>query len=474
MTAFWIAAAALTVVALAFMLMPLMRKSKADTSGPARSEFDITVYKDQLTEVDRDLDRGVLSEDQALAARTEIERRMLAAAQEKDSGAEIAQTSHPKASMALIVTVLVAMPLGAVGFYLYLGQPDLADQPLAQRMQQIQNAQAGGQGSPDAHDRERARELLAELEQRLKDNPKDIEGWLVLAQIYGAMNRHQDAVGAYEQVVGLTDRHPEALTAMAESMIMAEDTVVIPGAVELLKEVKQKDPGEPRSYFYLALERQQKDDLQGAMDELVALLKVSPSDAEWIEQIQSRMEGLASEMGTDIPVVEMLPPAGPPPGMADVAASGAPGPTQEQMRDAQNMSPEDQKAMIQSMVDRLAAKLKDNPDDLAGWQRLAQAYRVLGDPNKVAEAEMQVQRLQNASTSSAPGPTQQQMRDAQQMSEEDQKAMIQSMVDRLAAKLEVNPDDLTGWQRLAQAYRVIGDSAGMAKAEAEIKRLQGQ
>jgi len=472
MIAFWSVAAALTAVALVFLIVPLARKPKSDSSAPARADFDLTVYKDQLSEVERDLERGVLSPDQALAARTEIERRMLGVAQGEDDTPEAAQTPKPKTSKALMATILLTVPLGAVAFYLYLGQPGLADQPLAQRQQQMQDqAKAGGDT------RARAMELLAQLEKRLEQNPKDVEGWAILAQVYEAMKRYGDAADAYEKLANLTDRHPEPLTAWAESMIMAENAVVIPAAVDLLKEVKTKDPSEPRSYFYLALERQQHDDLAGAMDEYTQLLKISPSDAEWVGQIQDRMKTLAGEMGVDVPVVAMLPPAGPPPGaMVGAGNGGGAGPTAQQMQDAQNMTPEERQAMIQSMVQRLADRLKDNPDDLAGWQRLAQVYRVQGDTAKAAEAEAQIKRLQAGASapSRAPGPNAQQMQDAQQMSAEDRQAMIQTMVQRLADRLKDNPDDLAGWQRLAQAYKVMGDAAKQAEAEAQIKRLQAR
>jgi len=405
MIAFWSVVAALIVVTLVFLIVPLARKVKSTTQGPSRAEYDLTVYKDQLSEIDRDLDRGVLNPDQALAARTEIERRMLNASDTDGgnaSGLEVAETSNRKTAMALIVALLIVVPLGAVGFYMYLGQPQLPDQPLAARNLEAEQQSAQHAGISEA-DRDRARKMLTELEQRLEQNPKDIEGWLVLAQVYEAMNRYGDAAGVYEKLVALTDRHVEVLTAWAEAQIVANDTVVLPAVTALLKEVKAKDPSEPRAYFYLALERLQHQDQEGAMAEYVALLKASPSNAEWVEQIQTRMQDLAAEMGSAVPVVEMLPPMGPvssglatgPGALANPegAANAAPGPTQEQMRDAQEMTAEDQKAMIESMVQRLADKLKENPDDAAGWKRLAQAYRVLGNADKAAEAEAQVQRL---------------------------------------------------------------------------------
>ncbi len=400
MTALWIAVALITVVSLVMMIKPLARKAKVKTDRPTRADFDLTVYKDQLAEVDRDMDRGVLTEDQALAARTEIERRMLAAAQDKDSGQGVTETHNPKVAVAMIVAVLVGVPVSAVGLYLHLGAPEMKDHPLAERMRDVQTAQDGLSPEERAHDRERARQLMAELEQRLEENPDDIEGWLVAAQIYETQQRYTKAAEAYEKVAGLTNRHPQALAAWAETLIVAENTIVIPEAAKLLKEVREKDPSDPRSYFYLALERQQKGDLQGALDEYVALLRVSPSDAEWVSQIIERVQGLASEMDIAMPEIAMLPPQGPPPGMAagDMphppgGPMAGPGPTAEQVEEAQQMSEEDQNAMIQAMVQRLADRMKENPDDLAGWRRLAQAYGVLGNAEGVAEAEANIKRL---------------------------------------------------------------------------------
>ncbi|MCW8916670.1 MAG: c-type cytochrome biogenesis protein CcmI [Magnetovibrio sp.] len=381
MTMFWVAAGVCVLLGVAFLIVPLARRAATNVSAPARADFDLTVYKDQLGEIDRDMERGVLNEDQALAARTEIERRMLAAAEPSDTGLEIAETSHPRSTMALMVSILMIVPLGALSLYLYLGQPTLPDQPLASRAP----SQAGDHGGIDEADRERAREMLAQLEQQLKENPKDVKGWLVLAEIYDKAGRYNDAAGVYETIAGLTERHPQALAAWAEMLIVADDTIVSTKASKLLAEVKQKDPSDPRSYFYLALGHQQKGDLKAAMDEYVALLKVTPEDAEWVPQIQQQLGSLSSEMGVEMPKVTMMPSASSP---ADVA-----GPTPEQVREAQEMSMEDQQAMIKAMVDSLAQRLKDAPDDLAGWKRLAQAYSVLGDQAGLAEAQANIDRL---------------------------------------------------------------------------------
>ncbi|HUI18774.1 MAG TPA: tetratricopeptide repeat protein, partial [Alphaproteobacteria bacterium] len=127
--------------------------------------------------------------------------------------------------------------------------------------------------------------------------------------------------------------------------------------------------------------------------------------------------------------------------------------------------------MIRGMVERLAERLKQQPDDLAGWQRLARAYGVLGETEKAADAQAHVDKLEAATKApsaqappaaaaaagAAPGPSAADMAAAQSMSDAQRQEMIRGMVERLADRLKQRPDDLAGWQRLARAYGVLGE-----------------
>ncbi|MAO57208.1 MAG: hypothetical protein CMM61_16150, partial [Rhodospirillaceae bacterium] len=152
----------------------------------------------------------------------------------------------------------------------------------------------------------------------------------------------------------------------------------------------------------------------------------------------------------------------------------APGPSREQIEAARDMSPEEREEMIRGMVQRLADRMAENPDDLAGWQRLERAYRMMGETEKADDALAQIKRLsaqQSEAPAAQPGPTQEQMRAAQEMSPEDRAEMIRGMVQRLADRLAENPDDLAGWQRLERAYRVLGDTEKADEAAGQVKRL---
>jgi len=381
MTLFWIGSVAATLAALAVMVLPLARKPKGE-AAPARAEFDLAVYKDQLAEIDRDLERGVLNDDQALAARTEIERRMLAAAGDEaaePTASPETSTANARLTGALLTLLLVTVPLGAFGLYFVLGNPGLADRPFAERSAQ-------SPAPADMADRAaQLKSMIKDIEARIEQEPDNPRAWHALGQAYAMLGDMDNAVGAFRKLVEVTDRHPDALTILGEAMFTQAGDQITPEALKLFMEARTVDPTNLKSYFYGAMAYQQAGDLQRAMDEYAGLLTVSPENGKWVPEIQTRMAALAKELGVETPVVKMLPPV--------AEAAPPPGPSQQQMQDAQSMSAADQQAMIRSMVDRLATRLKDNPDDLAGWQRLAQAYRVLGDEAGLAEAEAQIKRL---------------------------------------------------------------------------------
>ena len=114
MIAFWAIVTLMSAVVAAALVIPLLGKAR---SARDRREYDLAVYRDQLGEVDRDVARGVLADDQARATRTEIERRILAAAEdESPSGGDVprpaAGLAPAQSTWALALTVAVLIPAG--------------------------------------------------------------------------------------------------------------------------------------------------------------------------------------------------------------------------------------------------------------------------------------------------------------------------------------------------------------------------
>ncbi|HYE49782.1 MAG TPA: c-type cytochrome biogenesis protein CcmI [Azospirillaceae bacterium] len=453
MIGFWIAAAALTLVALGLLLRPLLRPAGARAD---RAALTMRVYKDQVAEIDRDLARGLVTEEQAAASRAEVGRRLLAAAEEarrQDGGVAAARRSP-----VLAAVLALSVPLGALAVYLPLGRPELPAQPFAARSDK-----------PEGTDH--ALTMVASLEQRLANNPGDLEGWRMLAGSYLQMGRPADAAEAYRKAMALAQGDPALTGAFAEALTMADEGIVGPEAKSAFGTVLEIRPDDPRARFYLALAARQAGDPKGAVERWAALLADSPADAPWVEGTREQIAEAAREAGLDPAAVTPQPK--PPAQVAEAAPAGSPagprGPSAEDMAAAAQMAPEERSQMIRGMVEGLAARLKDNPNDPDGWRRLARAYGVLGESAKAEEAERNAAKYagQAASTQTGPAPsaatagapplTKEQMEAVQSMDPGQQKEMIRGMVDRLAARLQENPGDTDGWLKLANAWEVMGD-----------------
>ena len=486
MTPLWIAVGIVTLVVVAVLAMALLRRRQSDAT---RLDYDLAVYKDQLKELERDLARGAISDTEAEAGRAEIERRILAIADAAE--AEAAPTDAPGRRRVTAAVVALAVPGLSFALYLHLGSPEYPNVPHAKR-----NLAAETQARREREQATEMASLAAKLAQRLQEEPGNIKGWLLLGRTYLTLEREADAITALRRAAELAPEDADVAVELGEALVLINDNQVPPDARKLFLRALSKDARRPRARYYMALAEAQAGNLKAALQGWVDLLAVSPPGAPWRATVEASIARAAKELNVDPKSVEptlaaklLGPPKAPVPAPetetagAAPAPSQSPGPTREQMQAAQEMSAGDRAEMIRGMVQRLADRLKDNPDDLAGWQRLAGAYRVLGDSAKAEEAERQIQRLGQSAPAPAPsqaptpiptptpGPTREKVEAAQGMSAGDRAEMIRGMVQRLADRLKDNPDDLAGWQRLARAYRVLGETEKAEAAEKQIQRL---
>ena len=400
MNAFWLSAALMTVATLVLIAAPLLKRPSR--LAARRVDYDITVYKDQLAEIDRDFERGLLGEAEAEAAKIEIQRRMLKAADDAqadsaDSKAGPAQTR----SLAIAGLLAVGFAAGAFAIYDYKGSPDLPDRPYAERDIGAEIADREGR-----LERREVMQLVARLIETLRKKPDDIRGWLLLGRTYMTLNESQGAMNAFRRAMELSGRRPDITADYAEAMVLAEDGNIQALAKRLFAEILAADPFAPKARYYLGLAKAQAGDLAGALQDWVDLTALSPDDAPWMETLTGQITGIAGEMSIDPATVK---PSGralalsltrglgtsrPAPVLPQSSMPAAPrGPSAEDVKAAQQMSADDRQKMIRTMVQRLADRLKDNPDDLAGWQRLARAYGVLGDAEKSKQAQARAEAL---------------------------------------------------------------------------------
>ena len=395
MTGLWIVLALMTAVVLAVLLAPLIRGT--GKRGPARSEYDLAVFKDQLAELDRDRERGLLDDGEAEAARIEIQRRMLAAG----TGADETEAPAPfKRPMAAVIGV--AISAAAFGFYFILGSPSIPNQPFAER--NIASEIAAREGRLD---RDEVLGLTAKLEQRLRENPGDVNSWMLLGRTYLTIDETDSALAAFRQAMGVSNRRPDVVSGYAEALVLAERGHVPPEARELFSEILGADPLNPRARYYLGLELAQRGKVKEALQAWVDLRSLAPEGAPWLaavdQQIASATKELSLAPWAVKPSAEALALAltrglktGP--ASASSPTAGSPpsqprGPSSADVEAASEMSAAEQNRMIRTMVQRLADRLAENPDDRAGWQRLARAYEVLGETEKARDAKARADAL---------------------------------------------------------------------------------
>ncbi|OAV50256.1 c-type cytochrome biogenesis protein CcmI [Rhizobium sp. WYCCWR10014] len=349
---FWILVAAMTAALAVILLYPLLRGAKAADNIRAG---EAAVYRDQLRELDRDLNGGLITPEEADYARAEIGRRLIAV-----SADEPAETPKPARHHRFTEAfVLLVLPVLGLCLYLTTGRPDLPSQPLEARLENPGNDVAV---------------LITKAERHLAQKPDDGKGWDVLAPIYFRTMRVNDAQVAYRNAIRLLGPSPVRLDGLAETLMAVSDGVVTEEARQVLEQSLTLEPDNPRARFYIALSMEQAGRPDEARQAFEALAKQSPDDAPWLPLVNQH---IATNGGAPAGANPATPGGGP----------VAPGnPTQQDVAAAENMSAGDRQQMIRGMVESLDAKLSEDPNNFEGWMRLVRSYAVLNDKDRAAGA----------------------------------------------------------------------------------------
>ncbi|HET6969932.1 MAG TPA: c-type cytochrome biogenesis protein CcmI [Phenylobacterium sp.] len=367
----WMVLTLMTVLAAVGLAVPLIRRRDA---APGRQDA-LSVLKDQLGEIEAQAEAGALSQPEAEALKSDLKRRVLAEGRTKQAAP---RPLSERTLLYLALGTVTVITLAGTALYLKIGRPDV---PGRSAMGGAAPASAPAADQPPGHGDVAA--MIAELETQMKQHPDNAEGWRMLGWSYLQTGRNADAAAAYGRAVALDPKNAEYLSAQGEATVLAANGQVTPAAEAIFKRAVVADPGDPRARYYLGVAKDQRGEHQAAMDDWIALLKSAPPDAPWAPEVRAFVEKVAAERKIDLS--GRLPPAP----MAQAAAgpmAGAPGPTQDQVAAAQAMSPAERQQMIEGMVGGLAQRLKQNPRDRDGWERLMRAHMVLGQPELAAAA----------------------------------------------------------------------------------------
>ena len=344
---FWILVALLAAAVTFAVTRPLLQPV-SETSDA--SDADIAVYKDQLAEIDADTARGVLSDDEAVATRAEVARRLIRRAQRLEQPA----TRRAISVKPLYLAATAVLPLASLALYMAVGAPGLPGMPLSERL-----AAKPDRGSP-------AEDLIAKVEQRLREHPEDGKGWDVIAPVYLSRGQYDDAVQAYQNAMRLLGESVARLNGFAEARIRMNDGVIGNDAKKALEAVLKADPKRREPRIWLAIAKEQDGDMKGAAEDYRTLIAEGSEGAPWRQALQQRLAAIES-------------------GAAQPEKRSG-GPSEADINAAAQMTAEERAAMINKMADGLAGKLKINGKDAAGWAKLIRAYVMLARKDDALKA----------------------------------------------------------------------------------------
>ncbi|MCV2866531.1 c-type cytochrome biogenesis protein CcmI [Defluviimonas sp. WL0075] len=383
---FWIIAAALA----AFVVATLWRASLGGATALGSAERDITVYRDQLAEVERDLGRGVIGAEDAARLRIEISRRILAADRARAAGA--GEGRGPRWAVPALSALAV---IGVFAVYARLGAPDMPDMPMSARSAAAADLKAARptQAEAEAAVPEQLIEpdpefavLMDKLRLSAEEHPDLAEGFRLLSIYEARLGKFGAAARAKARLIALTPEaevRPDDYAELADLLIRAAGGIVTAEGEAALGATLARDPANGTARFYTGLLEFQTGRPDHAFNIWRTLLEKGPQDAPWIPYLRENIATVAALAGVDY-----APPAAPPgPSAADMAA-------------AAEMSGEDRSAMIRTMVEGLETRLAEDGGTPAEWARLIGALGVLGEGDR-AKAAYQSALAANAGNAAA-------------------------------------------------------------------------
>ncbi len=277
MIAFWVVASMMIAGALALLLLPLLGKGKHSPSS-SRQETNLSVYRDQLRELDADFAAGTLDETQYRAAHSDLESRVL----EDSTGVEAGTSSDFGAiptssrSLALSIGIAVALPVMAVALYFWVGTPDGLN-PQAQ----VADATQGHQTTPA-----QIEAMVAQLEQRLQTQPGNVEGWVMLARSYASMRRFTDSSAAYERAVALVPDNAPLLADYADVLAMSKQS--LQGEPErIIRRALKIEPTNLKLLSLMGSTAFERQDYRAAENWWKKMLKLVPINSPSVQSINN-------------------------------------------------------------------------------------------------------------------------------------------------------------------------------------------
>ncbi len=283
MTAFWIISGILIVAAILFIVPTLLKSRDEQEERVERDAVNVTVYRDQLTELEKDLENDILTQEQYDQSKQELQQRML---QDIPGQEEVVTKTHGKfANIAVSTLIVLTLPVAAVYLYLEIGDTrGLLPQAQLASVTQMQQHPGSTSEAPAGHNNFMS--VLDNLITRLSSNPEDIEGWFMLARTYAIMNRYGEAASTYAKLNEMVPNDPQILSDYADVLAMTNDGSLVGKPAALIAEALELDPEYPKALALAGTVEYEKKDFDQAAMYWERLLAVIPAESELAQSVK--------------------------------------------------------------------------------------------------------------------------------------------------------------------------------------------
>ena len=268
MTAFLVLGAVLVAAALLFVVPPLARRGSRAVA--TRDAVNVAVYRDQLRELEADLRAGTLAPDQHEKARREIEARLLADVDQGDG-----RTESPRNTRAAAVALALAVPICALAVYVAVGNPRAI------------SPQAAEGGNAHGLNAQQFEALVARLAARLKDNPEDAEGWMMLGRSYAVLGRFGESSEAYVKAAARMPRDAQLLADYADALAMAQGRTLKGEPEKILRRALAIDPDNVKALLLAGTAAFDRKDGATAIRHWERVLSLLPPESDMVQRVQA-------------------------------------------------------------------------------------------------------------------------------------------------------------------------------------------
>jgi len=263
-------------------LPPLLQRPDTKEIDEEQKEANVAIYRDQLSELEADLENGIVSQQQFEQDRDEIERRLLEDTSVVSAATQ--STKYTKGKRGMVYALALALPLVATVFYLKVG--DL--KAISKSAAVVTNPVSGNASSDPSSQQIEAN--VAALAKRLETNPSDGRGWSMLARSYSSMEKYPEASNAYAKATALAPNDADLLAEYAFANAMANGRQLQGKSLELVNQALKLDPENLKALELAGSAAFQAKNYKQAIDYWQRLLKKMPPDSEVAEAVNKRLE----------------------------------------------------------------------------------------------------------------------------------------------------------------------------------------